>query len=1437
MNKIKSALLGFVLTFIFVNAQSLIITTPNGGEAWIVGNKHPIHWDWTGSISSVRLDYSTDGGNNWTLIASSTPNDGDYLWTIPNTIFQNCFVKISSTANPAIYDLSDGSFSIVRPQIDIKKPDGGEILRIGEYFPIHWDWTGQFSNVKIEYSTDGGGSWNNITTSTANDGEHYWQIPNAPSSNCRIKITNTLDPECFNISDNSFTIAVNTITVIEPNGGETYITGQIYPVYWDWTGTFSNVKIEYSTDGGGTWSQIIGSTPNDGSYNWTIPNNPATTCRIKITNTADVNCYDISDDNFIILTTGIEVITPNGGENYIVGDACPIHWNWLGTISNVKIEYSSDGGATWNQVVSSTSNDGDYLWTIPNIPTTQCRIKVTNLADPNCWDMSNANFTVQSPSFTIFDPDSGKRLVAGETYPVHWNWQGTVGSVKLELWYKTQTGVQWWTITNSTTNDGSHYFTIPYYISDSCGIKLTSNDDANCYTLSEVFEIIRPTIKVVYPNGGEWIYGGEFIEIIWNANGNFSNVMLQYSDNGGQDWQTITNSTANDGSYYWRFCGTTTPFISDTILIKVINTSDLNCFDISDSVVHLMTYNLHITRPKMGDQYYIKHKHPIYWRNPWYSSAYRIQYSLNGGVSWSTITNSAPPTGAYCWSVDTFTSSNARVRVCGNDFGLSGQFIIADTASLTQALKVLAPLAGDTFAIGDKCYITWHSISFASPNQVAIFYRIGSSPWIYIATVSNTAKSYEWTIPNYTTDNCWIMVQDVNGTASDTTGPFTIIRQEIQIVSPSSIKEWIVGRKYYITWHWTGGFANVDLYYSYDGGLTWVNIASPTANDGEYEWTIPNAPSPNCLIRIRNYENPNVVAISDTFTIKPQEIFVTYPIPSDSFIVGRKYYITWDYTGVFGNVNIEYSIDGGLNWTPVASNVTNNQYYEWTIPNTPTNLAMVRVINSANIDAYGVSDTFTILAQTTEVTSPVLNSQWIIGRKYYITWRYTGAFPNVKIEYSYNGGSLWNTIVESATNNNNYEWTIPNTPSDNCLVKVSNYNNLNVYDLSEQFRIPLQVINITSPQNGDELISGRKYYITWQWLGSFSSVDIQYSLDNGSTWTYVATNVTNNGSYEWTVPTANSTTSLVKLTNPQNPNVYDISDVFSILPQEITITAPVFGDTLLSGRKYYLTWRTYGAFSNADLWYSLDGGQNWTVIATNVQNNGYYEWSMPEVISNIARLKIANSAQNSVYSLSDTFVIGPPILEITSPALGNIWYQNRKYFITWNQLGVISQVNLFYSLDGGGNWTQIVANQTNQGNYEWTVPSGISSENARIRLVSSANSSIFYTSDSFVIRITGIEEAGLNIPPAEFSLQGILPNPFSQRAEIKLAVPVDARIRLTLYDLTGRVVDGVYDGFIKPGYHSITYNKRLSNGVYFLRLEAERNNKKIYDRMVKVLKI
>jgi len=61
-----------------------------------------------------------------------------------------------------------------------------------------------------------------------------------------------------------------------------------------------NVKIQYSTNGGSSWSPVKSSTPDDGSYSWTIPDTPTTQARVKITYLGYTSNYDISDANFTI---------------------------------------------------------------------------------------------------------------------------------------------------------------------------------------------------------------------------------------------------------------------------------------------------------------------------------------------------------------------------------------------------------------------------------------------------------------------------------------------------------------------------------------------------------------------------------------------------------------------------------------------------------------------------------------------------------------------------------------------------------------------------------------------------------------------------------------------------------------------------------------------------------------------------------------------------------------------------------------------------------------------------------------------------------------------------------------------------------------------------------------------------------------------------------
>ena len=92
--------------------DNVVIDSPNGGENWLWGTTHSIKWHTTGSISSVRIEYSSDGGNTWQTIVNDYSNSGTYAWAIPNDFSNNCMVRVIDASSSSIYDLSDNPFTI-----------------------------------------------------------------------------------------------------------------------------------------------------------------------------------------------------------------------------------------------------------------------------------------------------------------------------------------------------------------------------------------------------------------------------------------------------------------------------------------------------------------------------------------------------------------------------------------------------------------------------------------------------------------------------------------------------------------------------------------------------------------------------------------------------------------------------------------------------------------------------------------------------------------------------------------------------------------------------------------------------------------------------------------------------------------------------------------------------------------------------------------------------------------------------------------------------------------------------------------------------------------------------------------------------------------------------------------------------------------------------
>ena len=86
---------------------------------------------------------------------------------------------------------------------------------------------------------------------------------------------------------------------------------------------------------------------------------------------------------------------------------------------------------------------------------------------------------------------------------------------------------------------------------------------------------------------------------------------------------------------------------------------------------------------------------------------------------------------------------------------------------------------------------------------------------------------------------------------------------------------------------------------------------------------------------------------------------------------------------------------------------------------------------------------------------------------------------------------------------------------------------------------------------------------------------------------------------------------------------------------------------------------------------------------------------------------------------------------------------------------------------------------------------------------------------------SNIIEIDLSLPQT-FSLEQNYPNPFNPSTKISWHSPISGWQSIKLYDVLGREVETIIEGFFEAGVHSKLYtvNSSLTSGVYFYKLQA-----------------
>ena len=360
--------------------------------------------------------------------------------------------------------------------------------------------------------------------------------------------------------------------------------------------------------------------------------------------------------------------------------------------------------------------------------------------------------------------------------------------------------------------------------------------------------------------------------------------------------------------------------------------------------------------------------------------------STNAGLTFSPATLSGSNYGILAYDRSTFIAEQS-----GGMFKLNITYMVSTNNQQTAAL--LSPNGGENWTYGSVRSIIWAT---GNINNLKIEYKTSPTAlWHTIAaSVPASSGSYAWTIQNAPSTQARVRISDaLDGTPSDSSdGTFTISVPFIAL-APAAIS-----------------FGNVSVHQTRRDTLRITNngtaalvISSATTGTpnfvaGRTSFTVPPGTSDTLGV---NFTPTAVQAYRDTLQLvtnspsgivhvplsgngtQTAAITVVSPNGGQRWRVGSVQNIMWSAVLV-DSVALQYRVLPATTWNLIASGVpASPSSYAWTIPNTPAEEVLVRIVATATGSVQDESDApFAIIPATTVQSDRGLPPTYVLLQNY-----------------------------------------------------------------------------------------------------------------------------------------------------------------------------------------------------------------------------------------------------------------------------------------------------------------------------------------------------------------------------------------------------------------------------------------------------------------------
>lgn len=364
---------------------------------------------------------------------------------------------------------------------------------------------------------------------------------------------------------------------------------------------------------------------------------------------------------------------------------------------------------------------------------------------------------------------------------------------------------------------------------------------------------------------------------------------------------------------------------------------------------------------------------------------------------------------------------------------------------------------------------------------------------------------------------------------------------------------------------------------------------------------------------------------------------------------------------------------------------------------------------------------------------------------------------------------------------------------------------------------------VTFPNGGEQLNAGRMYTVTWTKPTVNQPVYVDFSSDNGSSWTRITENPIEASAqaYNWSTPRVNSNECLIAVVNAESGTQIDKSDApFTLMAAPAQITRPSSADPAYkSATSDYIMWSIEDELM-VRFEFSADGNSNWIPVTPSVNSKeGQVAWIIPSANTKSAIVRMINVETNEVVAVSEPFKVLSGTVDLTRPAKGETLRFGEQTNIRWNYDNV-GQFDMYVSFNGGQSW-DLIANSVvaAERQYGWLIPNA-NTDNAVIKATYLGDADLVYsTTEFFTIEgNTSVENPEL----AGFLFEGAVPNPVTYDTDLRFTIPNTDKVTLELYDARGTKVMTIVDNrTYAAGSHNVALSAaELSSGTYFVRLNV-----------------